>query len=286
MAPRGVRADEHDQVGVIEILVESRHRVGAERASVARDRRRHAQARIGVDIGRADEALHQLVGDVIVLGQQLAREIERDRVRPVAFDDAREAVGHAIERLIPIDARERAIARAHHGVQQARLKPERLAERRALGAEPAEIRRMLRIARDRRAARPVRLPPVRRSRRRNTGRWCARPADGRRARSSINVLLVAALLLQLRHEGDRLDRPSARRAAPRCRPARARRPWPCAWRRRRRRMRAVGEPGPEVAADLAHAVLHVEFLVAVARPGEREAREHDLVAFMPSSSSS
>ena len=30
---------------------------------------------------------------------------------------------------------------------------------------------------------------------------------------------------------------------------------------------------PQVAADLAHAVLHVDFLVAVARPGERQARE-------------
>ena len=59
---------------------------------MAGDRRRHAQPRIGVDIGRADEALHQLVGDVVVLGEQLAREIERDRVRPVALDDALEAV--------------------------------------------------------------------------------------------------------------------------------------------------------------------------------------------------
>src|SRR5262249_33906559 len=36
-------------------------------------------------------------------------------------------------------------------------------------------------------------------------------------------------------------------------------------------VRAVGEPGPEVAADLAHAVLDVELLGVVARPSEREA---------------
>ena len=83
MAPGGVGADQHDQIGLIEILVDAGHRVGAEGAAMAGDRRRHAQARIGVDIGRADEALHQLVGDVIVLGQQLAGEIERDRVRAV-----------------------------------------------------------------------------------------------------------------------------------------------------------------------------------------------------------
>ena len=87
------------QIGLVEIGVSARHGVGAEGAAVAGDRRRHAQARIGVDIGRADEALHQLVGDVIVLGQQLAGEIERDRVGSVALDDALEAVGDAVERV-------------------------------------------------------------------------------------------------------------------------------------------------------------------------------------------
>ena len=87
MAPGGVRADEHDQIGLIEILIDSRHGVGAESARWPGDRRRHAEPRIGVDIGRADEALHQLVGDVIILGQQLAREIERDARPGRAFDD-------------------------------------------------------------------------------------------------------------------------------------------------------------------------------------------------------
>ena len=88
MAPGGVRADEHQQIGLVEIVVAAGHHVLAEGATVAGDRRGHAQPRIGVDVGRADEALHQLVGDVIVLGQQLAGEIERDRVRPVALDHA------------------------------------------------------------------------------------------------------------------------------------------------------------------------------------------------------
>jgi hypothetical protein len=82
MAPGGVRADQHQQIGLVEVLVAARHGVGAEGAAVAGDRRGHAQPRIGVDIGAADESLHQLVGDVIVLGQQLAGEIERDRAGP------------------------------------------------------------------------------------------------------------------------------------------------------------------------------------------------------------
>ena len=86
MAPGEIGADQHDKIGEFQILVAAGHRVGAEGAAMAGDRRRHAQARIGVDIGRADEALHQLVGDVIVLGQQLAGDVEGDRVRAVLGD--------------------------------------------------------------------------------------------------------------------------------------------------------------------------------------------------------
>ena len=83
MAPGEVRADQHDEIGLLEILVAAGHRVGAERALVAGDRRGHAQPRVGVDVGRADEALHQLVGDVVVLGQQLAGDVEGDAVGAV-----------------------------------------------------------------------------------------------------------------------------------------------------------------------------------------------------------
>src|SRR5579863_3454905 len=38
-------------------------------------------------------------------------------------------------------------------------------------------------------------------------------------------------------------------------------------------VRAIIKPGPEVAANLAHAVLDVDLLVAVARPGKRQPRE-------------
>ena len=94
MTPGGVRPDEDDQIGLVQIGIDAGHGVRAERAAVRGDRGRHAQARIGVDIGRADEALHQLVGDVIVLGQKLAGEIERDRTGSVALDDTAETVGH------------------------------------------------------------------------------------------------------------------------------------------------------------------------------------------------
>ena len=157
VAPRRVRADQHDEIRLIEILVDAGNRIGAEGAAMAGDRRGHAQAGIGVHVGGADEALHQLVGDVVVLGEQLAREIERDGIGTVALDDPLEAIRNAIERRVPIDARERAVRLPQHGMQQASAQAERLTERRALRAQPAEIRRMLGIAGDVGAATSVRL---------------------------------------------------------------------------------------------------------------------------------
>jgi hypothetical protein len=68
---------------------------------VAGHARRHAQPGIGVDVGRADEALGELVDDVIVLGQNLAGDIEGDRIRPMLADDFGKTVRDMIERRIP-----------------------------------------------------------------------------------------------------------------------------------------------------------------------------------------
>ena len=92
VAPGRIRADQHEEIGLVEVFVAARHGVGAESAAVTGDGRGHAQARIGVDVARAEEALHELVGDVVILRQELAREIEGDRIRAVLRDDAGEAV--------------------------------------------------------------------------------------------------------------------------------------------------------------------------------------------------
>jgi len=156
MAPGRIGADQHQQVGLVEIFITSGHRVGAERAAVACDRRGHAQPRIGVDIGAADEPLHQLVGDVVILGQQLAGEIERDCAGTVARDDVLEPVRDMVERVAPGHALHGPLAAADHRIEQPVGQAERLAERRALRTQPAEIGGMLGIARDRSTAPPVR----------------------------------------------------------------------------------------------------------------------------------
>ena len=61
----------------------------------------HAEPGIGVDIGRADEALHQRVGDAIILRQRLAGKIEGDGIRPMLGNSGPEFFRHEIERLIP-----------------------------------------------------------------------------------------------------------------------------------------------------------------------------------------
>ncbi len=155
MAPGGVGAGQHQQVGLVEILVATRHGIGAERAAVAGDRRRHAQPRIGVDIGAADEPLHQFVGDVIVLGQQLPREIKRHRAGAVARDDVMQAVGDVVERVAPGHAFHDSLGplvATDHRMEQTARKAERFAERRSLGAQPSEIGGMLGIAGNRSTA--------------------------------------------------------------------------------------------------------------------------------------
>ena len=141
MAPGEVGADEHNEIRQFQILVSSRHRVRAEGALVARDGGGHAQARVRVDIRRADKTLHQLVGDVVVLSQQLAGDVEGDRVGPVFGDRLRESRRDEIERLIP--ARKPAVNGRR---EQPAVEADRLAERGSLGAEPAEIGWVLWIA--------------------------------------------------------------------------------------------------------------------------------------------
>ena len=150
MAPGGVGADEDQEIGGFEIFIAARNGVAAERALVARHARRHAQPRIGIDVGGADEALGELVDDVIVLGQNLAGDVEGDRIRPMLADYPAKTFRDMIERRIP--AR---FLPVDHGCEQPALEADGLGERRAFGAQPPEIGRMQRIAADGHRARGI-----------------------------------------------------------------------------------------------------------------------------------
>ena len=150
MRPGGVRARDEQQSRVVDVLVARRRRVGAERLLVAGDRARHAQARIGVDVVGADQALGELVEDVVVLGEELARDVERDAVRAVRAMQSREAIGEMVERFRPTRSRTRLAApRPHQRMRRPhahRRGPRGEVQRRALAAQPAEVGRMVGIA--------------------------------------------------------------------------------------------------------------------------------------------
>ena len=78
---RHVGAGDEQALGALDVLVAGGRRIGAQRHLVAGDRARHAQPRIGVDVVGADQTLGQLVEDVVVLGEELAGNVERDRIR-------------------------------------------------------------------------------------------------------------------------------------------------------------------------------------------------------------
>ena len=103
VTPCGVATDEDHEIGLVPILVDSRHNIAAECPYLPRYRRSHAKPRIGVDIRAAEEPLHQLVGYVIVLGQELPGAIEGDRARAVLCDRFRKSARHEIKRGFPPD---------------------------------------------------------------------------------------------------------------------------------------------------------------------------------------
>src|SRR5690606_18907334 len=93
---------------------------------------------IGFDDVAADEPLHLLVGDVVVLGQKLPRYVERHAVRPMAPDRVGELARDVADRLVPARAPSLDL-----GVKQPAFESECLAEMRALRAQPSAVRRML-----------------------------------------------------------------------------------------------------------------------------------------------
>ena len=111
---------------LIEVFVVAGHDVGAEGAAMAGDGRSHAQPRIGVDVGRAEEALHQLVGDVIVFGQQLPGEIKGNCIGSVLCIDVGKAVRHATSAASHVTRASLPSAPRNIGCSSRPLEPERL----------------------------------------------------------------------------------------------------------------------------------------------------------------
>ena len=143
-----VRADDEEHVGVVEVVVGAGRAVGAERQLVAGAGAGHAQPRVGLDLVGPDEALGQLVGEVLGLDRHLARHVEGDGVRPVLVEHVPQAPGGAGDRLVGGARRVLGVAVGpHEPGRDASLGAQHVGARDALRAEPTGVRRVVPVAR-------------------------------------------------------------------------------------------------------------------------------------------
>ena len=120
MTPGGIRAGDQKHVADVDVVVRDRYRVFAEGLGVRRDRRRHTQSGIRIDVCGAEKTFREFVYEIVFFGQQLTRYVKSDRVRSVAFDQTRKNRRRAAHRLIPGYTFEgRAATVAHLRIQQA-----------------------------------------------------------------------------------------------------------------------------------------------------------------------
>ncbi len=141
MRPGIVGTRNHNQLCGLHVFIAYRHRIGTEGALLGRHCRRHAKPRICIDIGAADKTFHQLVGDVIILGQDLAGNVKSHRIRPMLGDDAFKFFSDAIQRNLP-----RGALPADLRVKQAPCMFQRIGQSRALGTQPPITGRMQLVA--------------------------------------------------------------------------------------------------------------------------------------------
>ena len=100
---RGVGANDEQRLRKLHIVVAVGRGIRAQRLLVAGYRAAHAQARIGVDVVGANQALGQFVEDVIVFGEQLAADVKTHGIRPVVTDHLSEFVGGVLQGHVPRD---------------------------------------------------------------------------------------------------------------------------------------------------------------------------------------
>ncbi len=113
VCPGGVAAHQHQQFGLLQIFIAAGHGIGAKGAFVAGHCRGHAQAGIGIQIGAANKTFHQLVGDVVILSQDLPGRVDRNRLWPVRVQNLSDFVADHIQSGVPGD-----VLASHGGMQQ------------------------------------------------------------------------------------------------------------------------------------------------------------------------
>ncbi len=142
-----VAAGDQQAVGQLDVLVAAGRSVGAQAALVADHCRGHAQPRVGIQVVGADQGAGQFVEGVVVLGQQLAGDIEGDAVRPVFADGLGEHVSGMLQGAVPVGtAAGQALTQAQLGIEGAGVEVAGEVQGRTLAAQFAEVGRMAGVA--------------------------------------------------------------------------------------------------------------------------------------------
>ena len=104
VGPGGIGTGQHHQIRELQILVAGGHQILPEGPLVGHHSRRHAEPGVGVHVGAAQIPLHQLVGDVVILCGELARQVDADGLWPRLRQDGGKAIRQGIQSLFPTDA--------------------------------------------------------------------------------------------------------------------------------------------------------------------------------------
>ena len=143
MGDAQVGADEHDDVGLLEILVGVGRRVEAERLLVSRHGRGHALARVAVPMHDAHAELGQRTEEGQFLIRNLPRPNPRHRLRAVLILDGLHPHGEDLQRGVPIDGFEFALLVAQQRRGRAVGRGQRCERLPAFRAGHAEVHRVI-----------------------------------------------------------------------------------------------------------------------------------------------
>ena len=147
-----VRAPQHERVRGLDVVVAAHRLVDAEGAHEARHRRRHAVARVGVDVVGAEAGLEQLERGVAFPDRPLPGAEHADAARAALLQRVLELLRHDVEGFVPRDRRELAVlvvfavGLAQHRLRQAVMAVHDLGEEIALHAVEAAIDLRLDVA--------------------------------------------------------------------------------------------------------------------------------------------
>ena len=100
-----VGADQEDQIGMVEVVVTTGRAIGSEAAGISGHRRTHAQAGIGIEVVAAQGPLEQLVGHVVVLGEELTGAVDRQTLWSLLLQRGSDARHQEFKGPLPADWR-------------------------------------------------------------------------------------------------------------------------------------------------------------------------------------